>query len=758
MTPLTIMLTIVLAIQAASPAPLNDQQLQTSREEVARLLESGSPLNEIENAIRLRRAEEDRLLEENPGIELWLAGAAEPFLTDLRASRAGSSSSWGVPPAAERRFAEDARNRSESMANAAWTATMDEESRSNRTARATAAGLRAAAMIGRERGKAMNDDWTERLGQARQLINEAIDLSGRPRGPLLEAAAISAAAAGDNTRARSLITRARQEPAGIDPLTLDLIEASINAGGLDAESRIRGARAISLRKITPSERLFVTEWILRAAHEAHLPRNEPPDIIFKLINATESSRRPSVLRAVAEIFTRLPGESTDHPLDSFGTARRLITSGRSDEAIPLLNAVAAGEMASLRSEASLELANLHLAAGDASAARISLMNAIQSGPTHPSTNQAARLALKLARRSGGAEEVLSKVISILPNHPDRYAWRLQLGDFAAARLDQTRALELWRDIPTIAPESIAARSHLAEILLDSSQFKRRNDPGELMRVIDELEQSVNRHGDAVAKSRAKVLRMRALLQEDRRQEAAQLAESMLDLSMIPESERLDTMSVVIAALRSANKDALAGETLAALATIDPASHQLFVRRMLDDEASRLRLLLQEGRRSKAEEEARELLTEKLTPDDKLLRKSVENDPWLVVETAFIMRLAGQPEAAARVADIGLSAYPTATEILLEKADALAMLPDRSSREEAIKLFRRIRAGVERGTNPWWRAEIGQLELMAELSADLTSIGHRIEQLRNQNAQFGGRLFRTRFESLQAKLDAARIEP
>ena len=758
MTPLTIMLTIVLAIQAASTTPLTDQELQASREEIARLLQSGSSLNDIENAVRLRRSHEDRLLEKDPGIELWLASAVEPLLTDLRASRAGSSSSWGLPPAAERRFADDARNRTETMANAAWTATMDEESRSNRTARATAAGLRAAAMIGRERSKAMNDGWTERLGQAQQLIDEAIDLSGRPRGPLLEAAAISAAAAGDNTKALSLITRARQEPAGIDPLTLDLIEASIKAGGLDAQSRIRGAGTISLRKITPSERLFVIEWVLRAAHEAHLPRNEPPEIIFKLINDTESSRRPSVLRAVAEIFTRLPGETTDHPLDNFGTARRLIKAGRSDEAVSLLNVVAASDMAGLRPEASLELANLHLAAGDALAARTSLMNAIRSGPTHPSTNQAARLALKLARRSGDAEEILSILVSTLPNHPDRYAWRLQLGDFAAAGLDQARALELWRDIPTVAPESVLARTRLAETLLDSPLLKRRNDPDELMRVIGELEDSVNRHGDALARNKAKVLRMRALLQEDRRQEAAQLAESMLDLSTILESERLDTLAVVIAALRSANKDKLAGETLTSLATIDPKSHQLFMRRMLDDEASRLRLLLQEGRRSKAEEEARELITEQLAPDDKLLRESVEEDPWLVVETAFVMRLAGQAEAAARVADIGLSAYPGATEILLEKADALAMLPDRPSREKAIKLFRRIRAGVERGSSAWWRSEIGQLEVMAELQADLASIEYRIEQLRNQNSQFGGRMFRTRFESLQAKLDAASIEP
>ena len=122
MTPLTIMLTIVLAIQAASTAPLTDQELQASREEIARLLQSGSSLNDIENAVRLRRTHEDRLLEQDPGIELWLASAVEPLLSDLRASRAGSSSSWGLPPAAERRFAEDARNRTETMANAAHRA------------------------------------------------------------------------------------------------------------------------------------------------------------------------------------------------------------------------------------------------------------------------------------------------------------------------------------------------------------------------------------------------------------------------------------------------------------------------------------------------------------------------------------------------------------------------------------------------------------------------------------------------------------
>ena len=742
------LLLLLMLLPATAVAPTTNDDLAELRSDARARINAGGRLVDLEPFILARRTAEDERLESADDPRLLIDAAMEPLVTDLRAGRAGASTMWGIAPAEERAFALESFKRTNALATAGWTDAMGGEDRAARTRRANAAGLRATAMLGVIRANARDDDWTNQLDDVEQLLDEAIDLGDHGRGLARQSAAIAAAANTELERARTDLDRARREPTGLDPLLLELLQASFDAGGITAKARLRAGEIVSRRQLDPSERLFLAEWLLRAGLESGLDRTEAGVALEPLLVNIDSTRRPALVRAVSDLFKHVPGEPGNHPLDQFSAARAAAAGADLDTAREMLAAVGRDAMSQLRPEAWLELANLELADGRVTEAETALLHAIRADPSHPSAIQAARIAVRLANRQPDPTTTIQTLVDALPTPPDRYARRMRLARAAMDRMAKDEAMTIWRGIPTRAPEAVEAKTRLVAGLIDLPA--RSRDADALPAALDALAAALDAHPDPLAAAKAKSLTIRALLAMERRLDAAQLAESIMDLRTVPPTERHDAVSAAIQAFRAGNRTEDIQRLLEELQSIDPAAYGAFLRRQLGEEASRIRRLLADNP-STAQAEAMALIRQGLVPRAADIADQLAEDPWLAVETAFLLRIAGEPEQALAIADLGLDAHPAATELLLERAEALANQDDPASREEAIVLFRRIRAGVPRRSQFWWRCELRQLELLVSLEAELDQVRARIRMLRQEDAELGGEVTRRGFESIQARL-------
>ena len=394
-------------------------ELDRHREEVITLVESGVPLSELRGAVLQRNQAEDAAITAGSGVQGQLTAAEEPYLAELRAARSGVSSVWGLPSEDALAFTRETRLRSNQLATSAWTASLAAKDRDTRTRRATAAGLRGAAMLKAVRDAAATDAWVRELDDTDQLLKEAIELAQGPRGVILQSAAIVAAAKGDLPRAQNLIKQARSQPRGLDGFSMELIEASIAAGGIQSAQRIAAAHTIAQQQLTPSKRLLLAEWLLRASLESGAPRTDSVDRAATILQSASPDDRRLLIRPIAELVQRIPGPPTSHPLDQFGRARRFVAVGEAEKARSEFQEVGDGSQPFLQPEAWLELAQLELAQGDSQAASNALIKAVAAEPAHPSSLQAARLAVRIAKRNDNELQATQELLNALPNHPDR---------------------------------------------------------------------------------------------------------------------------------------------------------------------------------------------------------------------------------------------------------------------------------------------------------------------------------------------------
>ena len=133
------------------------------------------------------------------------------------------------------------------------------------------------------------------------------------------------------------------------------------------------------------------------------------------------------------------------------------------------------------------------------------------------------------------------------------------------------------------------------------------------------------------------------------------------------------------------------------------------------------------------------------------------DPWLAVELSLLMRVSGRTQDALVLTERGLDLHPDATEILLEKAEALNALGTPNALTEAMRIFKRLHNGVDRGSPVWWTCELRQLEILERMDTNTSQIGPRIERLRLFNPDLGGPATQRAFDALQARAQRRRLE-
>lgn len=724
----------------------NADQLSDATKKVVDLVERGATMSEVTAAVEARRAVEDALIRANANLDVQVTAAGESFRAESRARRTGASSRWGVPMRDQRALAASFNARMEKLATTVWTLSIDAQDRDTRRRGATAAGLRAAAMLGTIRDGATSDAWLVETTNLTGLLIDATEFARSPRGAILLTAAIVAAAQKNLDHAKELLLQARNDPEGIDALEFELLAAAIEDGGVKGRNRLAAAKTVAERALTPSERLFLAEWRLRAASEASVPKKTALKAVTKLLMDAAATERRLLARPFADLIHRSPGDDTDHPLDAFGRARAAVASDDLETARIAFATAAKGNLGFLQTEILLERAQVELKAGDFAAAQRALLGAIEAEPVHASAPAAASLAVRLSLRTNTAIQTRLKVLGLLPNHPDRYAWRLVVAADAYDKHDVARARELWSSIPSITSESVeaAARCFDATLQLPKDRIKR----DEPMRLSQRYDEAIKAHPSAVAKARGIVIRVRALHAVGKTSEAGRLAETLLDVAALPETVRPEAVAAALEAFEASNRIDEAKQIVQTFADVDPAGQDMFAEVMLKNGAAKVRLLLSSGAFREAAAAAKLLVAKAAIPSDAALRSAATDAPWKIIQAAILLRVAERPEEALRTIAILLDEQPLAAEALLEKAHALAAISDPSSKEEAFTLYRRLRAGAVTQSSVWWQCELGQLQVLKKLGKNVDAIHPRLEWLRSQDPDLGGTATKSSFEALQ----------
>jgi tetratricopeptide (TPR) repeat protein len=724
-------------------------QLSDATKHVVDLVERGATIGEVTTAVEARRTAEDAKIRASANLDVQVAAAGESFRAEGRARRSGASARWGVPMPNQRALAASFNARMEKLATTVWTLSINSQDRDTRRRGTTAAGLRAAAMLGTLRDGATSDAWLSETTNLTGLLVDATEFAQSPRGAILFTAAIVAAAQNNLEHAKELLLLARNDPEGIDALEFELIEAAIEDGGVKGRNRLAAAKIVAQRALTPSERLFLAEWQLRAAAEASVPKTTALKAITELLtNASETERR-LLTRPFADLVYRSPGNATDHPLDAFGRARAAVASSDVETARSAFATAAEGNLGFLQTEILLERAQVELKAGDFAAAERALLAAIEAEPVHASAPAAASLAVRLSDRTDNTLQTRLKVLALLPNHPDRYAWRLVVAADAYDKHDVARARELWSSIPALVPESVEAAARCLAATLQLP--KDRIIEGEPMRLSQRYDDAVEAHPSVVAKARGVVLRVRALHAVGRSNEAGRLAESLLDVAAIPEEVRPEAVAAALEAFEASRRTDEAKRIVQTFADVDPAGQDLFAEVMLKNGAAKVQILLRAGNLREAAVQAKLLIAKAAIPSNTAIREAATTAPWKVIQSALLLRVAERPADALRTITVLLDVQPMAAEALLEKAHALASIGDASSMEAAFSLYKRLRAGAPTQSAMWWQCELGQLQVLKKLGKNVDAIRPRLEWLRSQDPKLGGTATKQGFETLQVSL-------
>ena len=747
-------LCVIVAVIFHPSVHADERTEQTER--VRSFVKTSTPLPKLQEAVSIRQDIEDQLLANSDDPNLLISIAAEPHLAELQVKRLGVSASWAMPSPLQKAYARELLERSNRIATQAWTSSLAND-RESRALRSSAAGLRGVAMLGVLRLDD-SDRWTDssNLDDINQLLEESLQLARGPRGVIFQAAAIVAAAKGKMSEAQSLLKQARAEPAGLDPLTLLLLEKSFEAGGVNAYQRINAAEAVFSTKLSPAERLFLMEWRARAGYESGESRDKTIQAITSRLDDLPEAERRILLRPVSKMLTSIPGQPSDDPVENFGRARAAIDRGAAEPAFELFRTV--GENAPqnyLRAEAWLELAQRELSAGNREAAVECLVDAITSEPTHPSSQKAAQLAIRISKQLGSEVGTTQTLAKVLTNHPDRNAWRIVIAQDAHAQDQLKKAISTWNEIPTLAPESIEARIRMAETLLSSGDELKRSTP-DIFTIIDLLDESLKEHSDESGKIRAQSLRIQALLASNRLREAARVADELPNIKDTPPDVRIFSVTAAISAYGQADRKQDAANILDDFGKIDPEGRTTFANAYVKNLATTLRTQIRDGDSKKAVANAQSAFANGIIPSLDKLQYSIADNPWPTLYAAFVLRLAGQSNDAIAYCDAILKEHPGTSEALLEKAEAMFAQGGPPQWQAAFTIFKQIRVGSQRGSRMWWQSELRQLEILEKMEQQLDAIGPRVNRLRKENPDLGGGEIRRGLEALQLRANRRAI--
>ena len=691
-------------------------ELSEYNDRVRTLAKNSSSLTEIKEAVDIRQKLEDQLLANSEEPTLHISIAGEPHLAELLALRLGSSAYWAFPTENQKTYAREVLERSNRIATKAWTSSLAND-RESRALRSSAAGLRAVAMLGLLRLE-HSDRWTEatNLDDINQLLEESLQLARGLRGVILQAAAITAAAQGDIDEAKNLLKQARSEPLGLDPLVLLLLEKSFAAGGVNAHQRVKAAESLFSTDLSLADRLFLMKWRARSGFESGESRDSTVQAIRSHLDDMSAKDRRVLLRPVSEIVMSIPGESSDDFLEIFGRARSSTQSGAPEISAQLFRSVGENAPQSyIRAEGWLELAQLELKAEDREGALECLINAITSDPAHPSSEKAAQLAIRISRQLGSEVPTTQALAQILTNHPDRNAWRIVIAEDSYDQDRLEEAMTTWREIPTLAPESIKARVRIIETILSGGKRWNTSD-NDVFKAIDLLDESLDMHPDESERIRSQSLRIKALLAANRLREAARAAEELPPLKDMDSDVRIFAVTAAIAAFSQADRKEDAARMLNEFGKVDPKGRTQFANTYLKDVAATLREYLRTGDTEKAITNAKAVYANGVIPPLAQLQNTIAENPWPALYAAFILRLAEQNNDAIAYSEEILKQHPGSSEALLEKAEALYAQGGPTQWQEAFRIFKLIRVSSQRGSRMWWQSELRQLEILEKASS------------------------------------------
>ncbi len=612
---------------------------------------------------------------------------------------------------------------------------------------------------------------SEALRRVHLGLGDAAERTTELDGPTLSGLALLALIAEETESTRSpatLLTRVRENPAGVDAVEFEWLDRLAKSGGATAKRRIAVAREMLRTRRRAADRLLLAAILLQAASETMPAAEATRTALLELLRTTEEnpSIRPRLVRGLAGIASVL-GPDTEarkiEPLIALGRAIELGEAGDLPTAMRFARRGLDADVEDVAMEARLELANLALRSERLDEAIEQLVAACELLPTHPSAFRAAELAARLAdadlddRRHA---TTVGRLASAMPRHPGLDDWIMRSAERAMRRGDEAAARDAWARIDrrsTRGPEALVRICELREPGVEAEVLLRRLDAIDGRLPTDPL---------APLRVDADLARIKLLLDLDRVNSAAKIAAKWTGPGPLPGDERtrVRLATLAIEALRRDGREPAASTMLARLELEDPAlARRLLATARREAHRSVVASLDADDRRV-AGATADAVLAVAARTEPGLDPRDADLDDATLLEWAWIDAAAGRAARASERLERILRGNPDAIEPLALQAillggrlttppDAARAVPDETEAASAIGILTRVVRGTPPTDPIWWRCEIERLELLHLLGRNLDRIGPRIDRLRAEHPDFGSEAFRRRFERLRGLVAA-----
>jgi hypothetical protein len=414
-----------------------------------------------------------------------------------------------------------------------------------------------------------------------------------------------------------------------------------------------------------------------------------------------------------------------------------------------------------------------------------LVHLVDTAPEVEGANDAMEIALALARsaaaRSAQGEVALDRALDVAVRHAGTAAQRdslvLERVDLAAfprfTAANAARAAELLQGVSTRA--EVRGARDVRALEIEALRAGATPAPAAAGLIADRSKTVIAALADARATpeltARAEVVRAAMLLAGGRPAEAATQALRVLDEPRADERVVLQAASVwMSAATERDDAGAAARELPAAIRTLLQREPEALERALpgiapaVTRERDRVELALVEGDGARARRDAENRLLVLATaladaaPDDALLA-----DAAIVAELAagrFDAAITRAERLAERTARLGPGSSPRepdpARRAMWLLAEALRTRSsndaDSDARTRAFALLRELSpiAAAERDAI-WWRAQLGQLEILSTEPSRAADIRARLNRLTAIDPSLGGKILTRRFAALRARI-------
>lgn len=607
---------------------------------------------------------------------------------------------------------------------------------------------------------------SETLRRVYRGLGDAAERTTELDGPTLAGLAMLAVLAEETASTRSpatLLSRVRENPAGVDALEYEWLERLAKAGTASAKARLGVARGMLRTQRRDADRLLLAAILLQAASEETSTAEATRIALVELLRTTEENPmiRPRLVRGLAGIASGLErGDEASGipPLIALGRAIEFGEAGDPGLAMRFARRALDAENKDLVMEARLELANLALRSNRSDEAIETLVAACALLPGHPSGLRAAELAARLAdadpddRRHA---DTIGRLAAAMPGHPSLDDWRMRTGERAILRGDEAAARDAWNAVDRRSARGPEALVRICEI----------GDPGvereTLLRRLDAVDDRLPSDPLAPLRVDADLARIDLLLGLDRVSSAARIAARWTTSTTLPSDERtrVRLATLAIEALRRDGREPEASELLTRIERDDPALARRLLATARNEAHRSVVAFLDADDRRGARSTANAMLSVAARTESGDASRRPDLDDTALLEWAWIEAAAGRVDRATARLDRILLENPDAIEPLSLKGillggrvattpDASRVAPTESDAVAAIGILTRIVRGTTPAEPIWWRCEIERLELLHLLGRNLDRIGPRIDRLRAEHPEFGSEPLRRRFERLR----------